>query len=172
MLKELTTDEINRRRKGFTYFPFCAGVIILGLLAVPTASVYLRTWRPLIYWIPTLILVSILPFEVGGIFFAATLANAVYAYITVKIINNSLINDHSVGEFKTSANPENDKEDNDLEKTILDILEEHSSLSIGRICAYSDYPYENVKAKLEFLKNSGVIAEKITISDTIEYSLM
>ena len=60
---------------------------------------------------------------------------------------------------------------NDLEKTILDILEEHSSLTIGRICAYSDYPYEN-ESKIRIFKKAGVIEEKITKSDTIEYSLI
>ena len=40
MLKQLTSVEINRRRKGFAYFPFCAGVIILGLATVPIASVF------------------------------------------------------------------------------------------------------------------------------------
>ena len=172
MLKQLTSDEINRRRKGFAYFPFCAGVIILGLATVPIASVYLRTWKPLIYWIPALILVSFLPFEFGGIFFASILINAGYSYITVKRINNSLLINHSLSGLQSSTTPDADKDSNDLEKTILDILEENSSLPIGRICAYSDYPYEMVKAKLEYLKKVGVIEEKITTSDTIEYSLI
>tara|TARA_B100000674_G_scaffold498379_1_gene536415 strand:- start:2110 stop:2628 length:519 start_codon:yes stop_codon:yes gene_type:complete len=172
MLKELTADEINRRRKGFAYFPFCAGVIILGIVAVPVASVYLRTWKPLLYWIPCLIFISILPLETGSIFFAGILINAVYSYITVKRINNSVLYNHSISELKPSTNQDNDKESNDLEKTILDILEEHNSLAFGRICAYSDHPYENVKAKLEYLKKAGVIEEKITKSDTIEYSLI
>ena len=91
MLKELTADEINRRRKGFAYFPFCAGVIILGIVAVPIASVYLRTWKPLLYWIPCLIL----PLEIGSIFFSAILINAVYSYIIVKKVNNSVLYNHS-----------------------------------------------------------------------------
>jgi len=172
MLKQLTSDEINRRRKGFAYFPFCAGVIILGLATVPIASVYLRTWKPLLYWIPALILISFLPFEFGGVFFASIFINAGYSYITVKRINSSLLNNHSMSELQSSATPADDKESNDLEKTILDILEEHSSLTIGRICAFSDYPYEMVKAKLEYLKKVDVIEEKITTSNTIEYSLI
>ena len=172
MLKELTADEINRRRKGFAYFPFCAGVIILGIVAVPIASVYLRTWKPLLYWIPCLILISILPLEIGSIFFAAILINAVYSYIIIKKINNSVLYDHSKYELKPSTNQDNDKESNDSEKTILDMLEEHSSLTIGRICAYSDYPCEKVKTKLEYLKKAGVIEEKIRTPDTIEYSLI
>lgn len=172
MLKKLTVDEINRRRKEFGYFPFCAGVIIIAIVAVPLASVYLRTWKPLLYWIPAFILISILPFEVGGILFAAILINAGYSYITVKKINESILNNYSVSELKSSETQEDYQESNYLEKTILDILEEHSSLTIGRICAYSDYPYEKVKAKLEYLKKAGVIEEKITTSDTIEYSLI
>ena len=172
MLKKLTVDEINRRRKEFGYFPFCVGVIIIAIVAVPLASVYLRTWKPLLYWIPALILVSILPFEFGGVFFASILINAGYSYITVKRINNSLLNNHSTSKLQSLATPDADKESNDLEKTILDILEDHSSLTIGRICAFSDYPYVMVKNKLEYLKKVGVIEEKVTTSDTIEYSLM
>ena len=172
MLKKLTVDEINRRRKEFGYFPFCAGVIIIAIVAVPLASVYLRTWKPLLYWIPALILVSILPFELGGVFFASILINAGYSYITVKRINNLLLNNHSTIELQSLATPDADKESNDLEKTILDILEDHSSLTIGRICAFSDYPYAMVKTKLEYLKKVGVIEERVTTSDTIEYSLM
>ena len=172
MLKKLTTDEINGRRRGFAYFPFCAGVIILGIAAVPMASVYLRTWKPILYWIPALILVSILPFEFGGILFASILINASYSYITVKKVKNSATKNHSTNKPKTSIAQKNNEEINDLEKTILEILGEHSSVSVGRICAYSNYPYENVKAKLEFLKKTGVIEEKITLSDTIEYSLI
>lgn len=172
MLKELTVDEINRRRKEFAYFPFCAGVIIIAIVAVPIASIYLRTWKPLLYWIPAFILISILPFEVGAIFVSAILINAGYSYITVKKINNSLLNYHPTSGVKPSANRFNVEESNDLERTILDILEEHNSLTIGRICAYSNYPYENVKIKLEYLKNAGIIEEKITTSDTIEYCLI
>ena len=172
MLKKLTVDEINRRRKKFGYFPFCAGVVIIAIVAVPLASVYLRTWKPLLYWIPALILASILPFELGGVFFASILINAGYSYITVKRINTSLLNNHSTIELQSIETPDTDKGSNDLEKTILDILEDHSSLTIGRICAYSDYPYEMVKAKLKYLKKAGVIEEKITTSDTIEYSLI
>ena len=171
MLKELTVDEINRRRKEFGYFPFCAGVIILGLVAVPIASVYLRTWKPLLYWMPAFILISILPFETGRIFFTSILINAGYSYIIVKKINNLRLN-NPISELKPSTAQDNDKESNDIEKTILDILEEHSSLTIGRICAYSNYPYDKVKAKLEYLKKVGIIEEKITTSDTFEYSLI
>ena len=114
----------------------------------------------------------ILPLEIGSIFFSAILINAVYSYIIVKKVNNSVLYNHSKCELKPSTNQDNEKESNDLEKTILDILEDHSSLTIGRICAFSDYPYVMVKTKLEYLKKVGVIEEKVTTSDTIEYSLM
>ena len=119
MLKKLTDDEINRRRKEFGYFPFCAGVIIIAIVAVPLASVYLRTWKPLLYWIPALIMVSILPFDFGGVFFASILINAGYSYITVKRINTSLLNNRSTIELQSIETPDTDKGSNDLEKTIF-----------------------------------------------------
>ena len=171
-MKELTADEINRRRKEFTYFPFCAGAIILGIVAVPIASIYLRTWKPIIYWLPAIFLISILPLETGGTFIASIAMNAGYSYTTVRKIKKSLLRKDITPKLQTSASSDVDQESNDLERTILDILEEHCSLSVGRICAYSDYPHEMVKAKLEYLKNAGVVGEKITVSDTIEYSLL
>lgn len=173
MIKELTVDEINRRRKGFAYFPFCAGVIILGIAAVPITSFYLRTWKPILYWLPALFLISILPLEFDGTLVASILIiNAGYSYITVKKINKSLLRKDITPESQASASSDVEQESNDLERTVLDILEEHYSISVGRICAYSDCPHEMVKAKLEYLKNAGVVEEKFTVSDTIEYSLL
>ena len=167
MLKELTADEINRRRKQFALVPFCAGVIILGIVTVPLASIYLRTWKPVLYWLPAFILISVLPFEMGGLFFASILINAGYSYIAVKAINNSVLSEQSGLSMQTSMSS-----DSDIERTLLDILEEHSSLSIGRICAYSDYPHEQVKAKLDYLKKAGVVFEKTYQSGTVVYSLL
>ena len=152
MMKNLTVDEINRRRKEFAYLPFCAGTIILAIVAVPIASIYLRTWKPILYWLPTLILISILPLGMGSAFVASILINTLYSYITVKAINNSLIQKQISTEILISGSSDKDVDSNTLEKIILDILEEHSSLSLGRICAYSDYPHEMVKTKLEYLK--------------------
>lgn len=71
----------------------------------------------------------------GGSFIAAILINAAYAYITVKAINISLLQVISPDIQEPVASKKN-LEINDLERIILDILEDHSPLSIGRICAY------------------------------------
>ena len=169
-MKKLTTNEINRRRKEFAYIPFGPGVVFLGIVAVPLASFYLRTWKPIVFWIPAIVLISILPLDMGGSFVAAILINAAYAYITVKSINMSLLQSipHDIQEpVESKKNLESDN----IERIILDILEDHSPLSIGRICAYSDYPHLEVKKKIDYLKQAHVIAERINKSGTVEYYL-
>ena len=93
MLKKLPFNEINRRRQEFGYIPFCPGAMALAMVAVPLACIHLRTWKPLLYWIPALIFVSILPLDMGGAFVAAILINGVYSYITVNTIKRSRLNE-------------------------------------------------------------------------------
>ena len=61
--------------------------------------------------------------------------------------------------------------ESNMEKTILDLLEDGKQLSIGRITAKSDLPYTEVRKKLKELVTNGVLKEAITEEGTAKYYL-
>lgn len=58
-----------------------------------------------------------------------------------------------------------------IEKAILDLLEDSKQLSIGRITAMSDQPYTEVRKKLKELVANGVLKETISGDGTTLYYL-
>ena len=61
--------------------------------------------------------------------------------------------------------------ESNMEKTILDLLEDGKQLSIGRITAMSDQPYTEVRKKLKELVTNGVLKEAISGDGTTLYYL-
>lgn len=114
----------------------------------------------MLFWIPAIVLISILQLDMGESFIAAILINAAYSYITVKAINKSLLQVISSEIQEPVAASKKNLEINDLERLILSILKYRSPLSIGLIYAFIDYPNLEVK-KIEYLKQAHIIAEKI-----------
>ena len=72
-----------------------------------------------------------------------------------------------------SANDVNINQSNqsNIEKAILDLLEDSKQLSIGRITAMSDQPYTEVRKKLKELVTNGVLKEVISEEGTTKYYL-
>ena len=65
----------------------------------------------------------------------------------------------------------NQSNQNNIEKAILDLLEDSKQLSIGRITAMSDQPYTEVRKKLKELVTNGVLKETISGDGTTLYYL-
>ena len=65
----------------------------------------------------------------------------------------------------------NQSSQSNIEKAILDLLEDGKQLSIGRITAMSDQPYTEVRKKLKELVTNGVLKEAISEEGTTKYYL-
>ena len=65
----------------------------------------------------------------------------------------------------------NQSNQSNIEKAILDLLEDGKQLSIGRITAMSDQPYTEVRKKLKELVTNGVLKEAISGDGTTLYYL-
>lgn len=177
MLKNLHPSEVNRRRRDFSilhFWMFWIGTLILAIVVVPIYSIYLRSWKPLIFWVAPLVLISILPTQGFGLsLFVGVILNTVYSFTIIKYMGHDLLlEDKDCNQEKSEK--ENTTEisiDCELELRILDILEEHSLISVGRICAYADSPYEQVNEMLIYLVSNEIIRRHEDNAGTIAYSL-
>ena len=177
MIKNLHPSEVNRRRRDFSllhFWIFWIGTLILAIAVVPIYSIYLRSWKPLIFWVAPLVVMSVLPIQGFGLsLFVGVILNTAYSFIIVKYMGHDLLcedKDCNQEDFKK----ENTAEiliDCELELRILDILEEHKIISIGRICAYADSPYEQVNKILRYLVSNEIIKRHEDIAGIIAYSL-
>ena len=177
MLKKLHPSEVNRRRRDFSllhFWMFWIGNLILAIVVVPIYSIYLRSWKPLVFWVVPHFLISILHNQGPDIaLVVGVIFNTVYSFIVIKYMGHDLLCEDK------DSNQENFKKENtaeisidcELELRILDILEENSIISIGRICAYADSPYEQVNEILIYLLSNKIIKRHEDDSGTIAYSL-
>ena len=65
----------------------------------------------------------------------------------------------------------NQSSKNDIEKTVLDLLENGKQLSAGRITAMSDLPYSEIRKELKKLVTNGILEEIISEDGTTKYYL-
>ena len=65
----------------------------------------------------------------------------------------------------------NQSSKNDVQKIVLDVLEDGKKLSVGRITAMSDLPYSEIRKELKTLVTNGILKEAISEDGTIKYYL-
>ena len=65
----------------------------------------------------------------------------------------------------------NQSSKNDVQKIVLDLLEDGNKLSVGRITAMSDLPYSEIRKELKILVTNGILKEAISEDGTTKYYL-
>ena len=65
----------------------------------------------------------------------------------------------------------NQSNKNDVQKIVLDLLEDGNKLSVGRITAMSDLPYSEIRKELKILVTNGILKEAISEDGTTKYYL-
>ena len=99
--------------------------------------------------------------------------NLVDRALSEDLKNDAIRNATMVISGISAANPSNTNQSNknDVQKIVLDLLEDGNKLSVGRITAMSDLPYSEIRKELKILVTHGILKEAISEDGTTKYYL-
>ena len=99
--------------------------------------------------------------------------NLVDRALSEDLKNDAIRNATMVINGITAANHANANQPikNDAEKIVLDLLEDGTRLSVGRLTAMSDLPYSEVRKDLKIPVTNGILKEDVSEDGTTKYYL-